>query len=100
MFSNIFLNDLILRLENLCNIYNYGEDKTLGCVATMYQDICTSVRNTTDVMLSWCKINYPDIFQFIFGRTNYATPLDLGTGIMLDRTFKVSKILEYSSATC
>ncbi len=84
---NIFINDLILRLENQCNIYNYADDNTLGCIATTYQDLYTSVRNASDVMLSWCKINYmqanPDKFQFIiFGKAN-ATPLDLGTGIML-----------------
>jgi len=66
---NIFTNDLILQLENKCEIYNYADDNSVCCFATNFDDVKSNLECICKSMLEWFNVNYlqanPDKFQVI-----------------------------------
>ncbi len=57
---NVFQNNLILKLEDMCNIYNYADDNTIGCRALTISEliVCDSIMNVSKTMISCCNVNY------------------------------------------
>ncbi len=53
----VFQNDLALKLEHMCNIYNYADDKTMGCRTLTKGELCDSIMNVSKTMISWCNAN-------------------------------------------
>ena len=66
---NIYSNDLLYLVENVCNIYNYADDNTICVFGETIENVIRNAQLATDVMLNWFKNNYLQVnvskFQFI-----------------------------------
>ena len=77
---NIFSNDLLLTLQNLCHIYNYADDNTISYVGSNVDEVIVNLQNVTALMLKWFECNYlkanSEKFQCIlYGKGNIETPI-------------------------
>ena len=36
---NIFSNDLLILMENVCDIYNYADDNSVGCYGKSVEEV-------------------------------------------------------------
>ena len=66
---NVFTNDLLLLIGNLCEIYNYADDNSVCCFGDTVLDVKIKLQYVATEMLSWFSDNYlkanPDKFQSI-----------------------------------
>ena len=72
---NIFVNDLVLRLEKMCSIYNYADDNTLSYCHRDIKVVKHNLEKVCDSAIQWFIRNHmkanPDKFQFmIIGKKN------------------------------
>ena len=70
---NIFQNDLMYLLNSLCDVYNYADDNTVGCMSTSFQQLKTNLQMSVRVLLDWYESNCmranPDKCQcIVFGK--------------------------------
>ena len=67
---NRFTNDLVLKLQNVYDIYNYADDNTGGVSGKSAQEVCLKLRNLAQDMLPWFTENFmeanPSKFKFMF----------------------------------
>ena len=67
---NVFQNDLLVKLADLSDIYNYADDNTVGASGVTIENIQEKLTETSHVMLSWYDINMmqakPTKFQYNF----------------------------------
>ena len=66
---NIFSNDLLLLVQDRCDVYNYADDNSIGIKGKDPNEITDKLSNVSSIMLRWFENNYlqanPDKFQFI-----------------------------------
>ena len=66
---NIFSNDLLLLVQDRCDVYNYSDDNSIGIKGKDPNEITDKLSNVSSIMLRWFENNYlqvnPDKFQFI-----------------------------------
>ena len=66
---NLFSNDLLYLIDDLCDIYNYADDNTICVHGKVIDDVISQVENVSNILLDWFDANYlqanPDKFQFI-----------------------------------
>ncbi len=71
---NIFSNDLLYLVEDLCDIYNYADDNTICIHGSVVDDILSELESVSNVLLEWFELNYlqanPEKFQFMLIHTN------------------------------
>ncbi len=72
---NVFQNDLLVKLADLSDIYNYADDNTIGASGDTIENVQEKLKDASNVMLSWYDINMmqanPTKFQYImFTRNN------------------------------
>ena len=86
---NIFSNDLLLLLGDICDIYNYADDNTPGCQGDSEMEVIQKLEAVASIMLEWFHLNYlqanPDKFQLILhGKSNKASILNIGNNVKLE----------------
>ena len=66
---NIFSNDLLLLIQDHCDIYNYADDNSIGCSGESIEEVVQELQMVAELMLNWFDSNYlqanPNKFQFI-----------------------------------
>jgi hypothetical protein len=66
---NIFINDLIVKLQRLCSIYNYVDDNTLSVSHSDINIVKRNLEQVCDVAIQWFLNNHmkvnPEKFQFM-----------------------------------
>ena len=71
---NVFQNDLLVKLADLCDIYNYADDNTIGASGDTIENVQEKLKDASNVMLSWYDINMmqtnPTKFQYIMFTKN------------------------------
>ena len=55
---NIVMNDYILKMEKVCNIYNYADDNTLSCIDNDPIVIQHTLQHAINVSLKWFDDNF------------------------------------------
>ena len=70
---NIFQNNLMYSLNSLCDIFNYADDNTVGCMSNSFQQLKVNLQMSVRVLLDWYESNCmranPDKFQcIVFGK--------------------------------
>ena len=84
---NIYLNDLIVALEQECAIYNYADDNTLSCVNRDSNIVKSTLEKACNTAVSWFNSNYmkvnPEKFQFMLLHSDNIFSLDV-TDIKID----------------
>ena len=70
LLFNIFINDYILKMEKICNIYNYADDSTLSYIDNHPIVIQHTLEHAINVSLKWFDDNFmvanPTKFQAMF----------------------------------
>ena len=71
---NVYQNDLLILMEELCNVYNYADDTSVACYGDNMVDVYQRLQHVISVMLKWCRLNYLkanlEKFQFIVFHSN------------------------------
>ena len=66
---NIFSNDLLLLIQDHCDIYNYADDNSIGCSGESTEEVVQKLQMVASLMLNWFDSNYLQAnrnkFQFI-----------------------------------
>ncbi len=66
----MFINDLVLKLQNVYDIYNYTGDNTGGVSGISAQEVWLKLRNSAQDMLLWFTENFmetnPSKFKSMF----------------------------------
>ncbi len=66
---NVHCNDLIVTLEDLCEIFNYADDNTVTCHGKTVTEVKEKAEIVINKMLDWFKVNQmkvtDDKFQYI-----------------------------------
>ena len=66
---NIYLNDLLVLLQNLCHIYNNADDNTLSFAHHDPHVIKINLERACSIAINWFKINFMKVnaekFQFM-----------------------------------
>lgn len=70
---NIHSNDLIFVINQLCHVFNYADDNTVGCYGNSFLEVKLKLENVATVMIDWFTDNHmkvnPSKFQcIIFGK--------------------------------
>ena len=86
---NVFQNDLICKLQQLCHVYNYADDTGIGCYAKSIVELHVKLRNAIDIMLHWYDDNSLQAnaskFQFItFSRNREKMSITLTDDVILE----------------
>jgi len=95
LLFNIFINDFMFQLQQLCDIYNYADDNTLSYSHSDPEVIKTRLEMASNVAITWFSQNYmktnPSKFQAIcFSRNNISLDLNIcNTIIKTDKTVKL-----------
>jgi len=83
---NVYINDLILSLENECVVYNYADDNTLSCVHKDPKIVKSTLEKACHVAVTWFHVNHmkvnPDKFQFMLFQSNDIFYLDVAGTIV------------------
>ena len=58
LLFNIFMNDFILNLRNVCDVYNYADDNTLSFSHHDTMVIKSTLESASSIALKWFKENY------------------------------------------
>ena len=53
---NIYSNDLLYLMSEICDKYNYADDNTLGCGGNIIY-VTNKMEHATDIMLNWFNSN-------------------------------------------
>ena len=73
---NIFSNDLLLSIQNICDIYNYAYDNSIGYSANTVAEVTDKLNSVASLMMEWFESNSlqanPNKFQFIIHSPNNA----------------------------
>ena len=85
---NIFSNDLILLIQDMCDTYNYADDNSIGCGGSSENEFINKLNFVSSIMLKWFKSNYlqanPEKFQFIiYGNICDSYVLSVGDNVSL-----------------
>ena len=84
---NVFQNDLIFKLENVCDVYNYADDTSAGCSGKSVNEVYQNLQNVMSILLQWFKLNYlkanPTKFQLIVFNENVTKCIDLADNVKL-----------------
>ena len=85
---NIFSNDLLILMENVCDIYNYADDNSVGCYGKLVEEVVGKLKTVASVMLEWFQDNYlqanPEKFQFIVhGTTDKSYLLQINNNVCI-----------------
>ena len=91
---NIFSNDLLLTIQNICDVYNYADDNSVGCSGNNPEEITNNLKHVVNIMLKWFKDNYlkanPDKFQFIlFSKLRYDCTLSINEQVNINSSTEV-----------
>ena len=93
---NIFINDLVLMIENQCEIYNYADDNSVCVYGKSFIDVKKQLELIASTLITWFENNHlkanPEKFQVIFFGTEYRDDdkLDIGShSIALSKTVKL-----------
>ena len=66
---NVFSNDLMYFMENICDIFNYAEDNTICVHGNDIDEIVKNIEDASNVIMTWFQNNNlqanPEKFQFI-----------------------------------
>ena len=69
MAYNIHSNDLFYFIMNLCDVFNYADDNTVGCIGDTMNDVKQKLENVSRIMFNWFDVNHmkanPSKFQYI-----------------------------------
>ena len=74
---NVFLNDLLIYLANVCSVYNYADDNSLSCHDPKLQNVIFNLEAAAEKALTWFDLNHmkanPNKFNLIVfsGRNQY-----------------------------
>ena len=52
---NIFSNDLILLIQDMCDAYNYADDNSIGCAGSSENEVINKLNFVSSIMLKWFK---------------------------------------------
>ena len=85
---NIFSNDLLLLICEMCVIHNYADDNTPSCWGDSEHEVVNKLEIKTSLMMDWFQSNYlqpnPEKFPFILhGNSNTNPLLQLGNEVVL-----------------
>ncbi len=65
---NMLINDLLLKLQSVYDIYNYANDNTGGLSGKSAEEVCLTLKNLTQNMLPWVTEKFmeanPSKFRF------------------------------------
>ena len=86
---NIFSNDLLLLLQDVCHVYNYADDNSVGTEGKNQNEIVSKLANVSRIMLKWFDDNYlqanPEKFKFIiFSNSPQCCTLSLNQAVHLN----------------
>jgi hypothetical protein len=84
---NIYLNDLIVMLENFCQVYNYADDNTLSFYHHDVNIVKMNLEMSCTLAVEWFKNNYMKVntekFQFmIMNTTNVNVTIEINETII------------------
>ena len=54
---NVFQNDLLLKLQSICDLYNYADDNSAGCDGENVELVYEKLQNVMSQMLNWFNMN-------------------------------------------
>ena len=54
---NIFSNDLLLSIQNICDIYNYADDNSIGYSANTVAEVTDKLNSVASLMMEWFESN-------------------------------------------
>ena len=78
---------MILKLENICYVYNYANDTSAGCSGKSVSEVYQNLQNVISILLQWFKLNYlnanPTKFQLIVFNENVTKCIDLANNVQL-----------------
>ena len=82
LLFNIFINDFMLQLEDICKVYNYADDNTLSFSHTDLNVIKAQLEHASEIAITWFSKNYmkanPSKFQAIcFSKDDNSFDLDI-----------------------
>ena len=87
---NIFSNDLLLSIQNICDIYNYADDNSIGYSANTVAEVTDKLNSVASLMMEWFESNSlqanPNKFQFIIHSPNnalYDSMLSINNNVQL-----------------
>lgn len=95
---NLFTNDLIVKLQGLCSIYNYADDNTLSFSHKDVSAIKTKLEEVCKVAVQWFSRNNlkanPEKFQFmVISRKFEDEPVTLDVGGIVIQATNSMKLL-------
>ena len=95
---NIFTNDLLLKMETICEIYNYADDNSVCCYDSDINCVKTSLEHICNFMILWFEQNYlkanPDKFQaIVFGNHSDLHDVTINIGQTYVNTCDMVKLL-------
>lgn len=74
LIYNIHSNDLLYCIMNQCDVYNYADDNTVGCVGDTIVNVREKLENVSKIMIDWFDINHMKAnlskFQYIVFRNS------------------------------
>ena len=80
LLSNIFINDLLLFIEN-CTLYNYANDNSMSYSSTTLQNVLSNLRIDCKIAIDWFEENgmkaNPNKFQFTILSLNATDDIEL-----------------------
>ena len=84
---NVSQNDLIFKLENVCDVYNYADDTSAGCSGKSVNEVYQNLQNVMSILLQWFKLNHlkanPTKFQLIVFNENVTKCIGLADNVQL-----------------
>ncbi len=86
---NVFQNDLMYMVSNICDIYNYADDNTVWCLSNNIEHLTTTLQRWIGEMLKWFESNYmhvnPNTFQLIiFDKQKTNAPVAISSNTVLN----------------
>ena len=91
---NIYSNDLLLTIQNICDVYNYADDNSVGCSGNNPEEITNNLKHVVNITLKWFEDNYlkanPDKFQFIlFSKLRHDCTLSINEKVNISSSTEV-----------
>ncbi len=72
---NMHLNDLIIRIMSLSDVFNYADDTTVCCRGSDYNEVSNKLQTVVEIMINWFNNNHmkvnTDKFQMIVFEKEY-----------------------------